>query len=352
MVAPFRYTVGAAQIIFGRGSLSRLAEAIAGQGGTRALILSTQHQKAEAERIAASLGPLAAGLFADAAMHTPVDVTERAMAAYNRAGADCVVAIGGGSTIGLGKAIAYRNDAPQIVVATTYAGSEVTPILGQTENGQKTTVRGPGILPEVVIYDPELTLGLPVNISVSSGLNAMAHAVEGLYAQDRNPISSMMAIEGLHALKQALPQIVNTPGDIESRSEALYGSWLCGTVLGAVGMALHHKLCHTLGGSFDLPHAETHAVILPHSAAYNAVAATDALKPAADLFGGSLGGGLYDFAASIGAPMRLRDLGMKEADLHPAAELAARNPYWNPRPIERDAIRALLQSAWEGARPR
>ncbi len=243
-----------------------------------------------------------------------------------------MVAIGGGSTIGLGKAIAYRNDAPQIVVATTYAGSEVTPILGQTENGQKTTVRGPGILPEVVIYDPELTLGLPVNISVSSGLNAMAHAVEGLYAQDRNPISSMMAVEGLRALKQALPQIVNAPGDIEPRSEALYGSWLCGTVLGAVGMALHHKLCHTLGGSFDLPHAETHAVILPHSAAYNAEAAADALEPATDLFGGSLGGGLYDFAASIGAPLALRDLGMKEADLDPAAELAAQNPLLEPAP--------------------
>ncbi|UWM78145.1 maleylacetate reductase (plasmid) [Rhizobium sp. WSM4643] len=352
MVAPFKYTGSAAQIFFGSGSLNRLADAMTGQGRKRALILSTPHQKAEAERIAASLGPLAAGLFHHATMHTPVNVTERAMATYNAAGADCVVAIGGGSTIGLGKAIAYRNDALQIVVATTYAGSEVTPILGQTENGQKTTVRGAGILPEVVIYDPELTLGLPVNMSVSSGLNAMAHAVEGLYARDRNPISSMMAVEGLRALKQALPQIVNAPGDIESRSEALYGSWLCGTVLGAVGMALHHKLCHTLGGSFDLPHAETHAIILPHSAAYNAEAAMDALEPAAYLFGGSLGGGLYDFAASIGAPMALRDLGMKEADLDRAAELAEQNPYWNPRPIEREAIRALLQSAWEGARPR
>ena len=352
MVAPFRYTASAAEIIFGSGSLSRLAEAVAGQGGKRALILSTRHQKQEAERIAASLGPLAAGLFHEAAMHTPVDVTERAMARYNQAGADCVVAIGGGSTIGLGKAIAYRNDAPQIVVATTYAGSEVTPILGQTENGQKTTVRGAGILPEVVIYDPELTLSLPVEISVSSGLNAMAHAVEGLYAEDRNPISSMMAIEGLRALKHALPQIVQAPRDIEARSEALYGSWLCGTVLGTVGMALHHKLCHTLGGSFGLPHAETHAVVLPHSADYNAAAATDALRPAAELFGGSLGRGLYDFAASIGAPLALRDLGMKEADLDRAAEIAARNPYWNPRPIEGKAIRALLQSAWEGARPR
>ena len=239
---------------------------------------------------------------------------------------------GGGSTIGLGKAIAYRNDAPQIVVATTYAGSEVTPILGQTENGVKTTVRDARILPEVVIYDPDLTLGLPVAMSVTSGLNAMAHAVEALYAQDRNPVSSLMAVEGIRALKEALPRIMADPTEASARSQALYGSWLCGTVLGTVGMALHHKLCHTLGGSFDLPHAETHAIVLPHSAAYNAAAAADALQPAADLFGGSVGGGLYDFAASLGAPLALRDLGLQEADLDRAADLAVRNPYWNPRP--------------------
>ncbi|CAN7662440.1 maleylacetate reductase [Neorhizobium sp. LjRoot104] len=351
MVSPFLYTVDPARIIFGSGSVERLAEAIGTQGCKRALVLSTRPQQAMAQEIAAGLGPLAAGLFADATMHTPVEVTERAMAAFADAAADCVVAIGGGSTIGLGKAIAHRNDTPQIVVATTYAGSEVTPILGQTENGLKTTVRHSGILPEVVIYDPDLTLGLPVAMSVNSGLNAMAHAIEGLYARDRNPISSMMAIEGIRALKDALPQIIKDPHDTGSRSDALYGSWLCGTVLGAVGMALHHKLCHTLGGSFDLPHAETHAIMLPHSAAYNAVEAADALKPAADLFCGSLGAGLHDFAASLGAPMALRDLGLKEAELDRAADLAVRMPYWNPRPVERHAIRALLQGAWEGARP-
>jgi len=285
-------------------------------------------------------------------MHTPVSVTEEALAAFSRACADCVVSYGGGSTIGLGKAIAWRNDTPQIVVATTYAGSEVTPILGETEGGLKTTKRDPRILPETVIYDPELTTGLSVAMSVASGLNAMAHAVEALYAQDRNPISSLQAVEGIRALKRALPLIVKAPADIEARSSALYGSWLCGTVLGTVGMALHHKLCHTLGGSFDLPHAETHAILLPHSAAYNAVAAVDELAPVAELFGGSAGGGLYDFAASLGAPLALRELGFAERNLDKAADLAVQNPYWNPRPIERDAIRALLQQAWEGERPR
>jgi maleylacetate reductase len=179
----------------------------------------------------------------------------------------------------------------------------------------------------------------------------MAHAVEALYAQDRNPVSSLMAVEGIRALKEALPRIVADPAEAPARSQALYGSWLCGTVLGTVGMALHHKLCHTLGGSFDLPHAETHAIVLPHSAAYNAAAAADALQPAADLFGGSVGGGLYDFAAFLGAPLALRDLGLQEADLDRAADLAVRNPYWNPRPIEREAVRALLQRAWAGTRP-
>jgi maleylacetate reductase len=139
--------------------------------------------------------------------------------------------------------------------------------------------------------------------------------------------------------------------DTEARSAALYGSWLCGTVLGSVGMALHHKLCHTLGGSFDLPHAETHAIMLPHSAAYNATAAKDALQPVADLFGGSVGIGLYNFAASLGAPLALKDLGLAETDLDRAADLAVKNPYWNPRPVERTAVRDLLQRAWAGTRP-
>lgn len=351
MIPPFTYAINPGRIVFGPGSIEQTGEELARLGCSRALILATPFQQADAGRLAEALGPLAAGVFAGAAMHTPVAVTEEAMAAYDAAGADCVVAYGGGSTIGLGKAIAWRNDAPQIVVATTYAGSEVTPILGQTENGLKTTMRDAKILPEVVIYDPDLTLGLPVAMSVASGLNAMAHAVEGVYAQDANPISAMQAVEGIRALRDALPRIVAAPRDAGARAGALYGSWLCGTVLGTVGMALHHKLSHTLGGSFDLPHAETHAVLLPHTAAYNAEAAAGALAPVAVLFGGALGGGLHDFAAGLGAPLALRDLGLAEGELDRAADLAVKNPYWNPRPVERAAIRALLQRAWEGSRP-
>lgn len=350
-MGPFVHIASPGRVVFAAGAVSKVGEEIDRLGCTRAMILSTPFQKPDAEALAERTGTRAAVIFAEAAMHTPVEVTGRAMEAYEASRADCVVALGGGSTIGLGKAIAWRNDAPQIVVATTYAGSEVTDILGQTEGGRKTTVRDPKIRPEVVIYDPDLTLGLPVAMSVASGLNAMAHAIEGLYAPDTNPITSLLAVEGLRALKSALPVIVKTPQDTDARSEALYGSWLCGVVLGSAAMSLHHKLCHTLGGGFDLPHAQTHAILLPHTAAYNARAAKDQLAPAAALFGGDLGGGLYDFAAGIGAPLSLKDLGMKASDLGRAADMATQNPYANPREVTRDGIMTLLTHAFSGIRP-
>ena len=347
----FSYAGSPARIVFADGASHTVATWIEKAGCRRALVLSTPHQKADAEALAAEIGPLAVGVFAGATMHTPVDVTEAAMQVVAQTGADCVVSLGGGSTTGLGKAIAYRTDLLQIVIPTTYAGSEVTSILGQTEAGRKTTVRDDRILPEIVIYDPLLTHGLPVGMSVTSGLNAMAHAVEGLYAQDNNPVSTLMALEGLKAFAASLPVIVRDKANAEARAQALYSAWLCGTVLGAVGMALHHKICHTLGGAFDMPHAETHAVMLPHTAAFNAEAARQALAPAAALFGGSIGGGLWDFAHSIGAPMTLRGLGMTEDMLDRAATLAVDNPYWNPRPIDQASIRRLLRDAWEGRRP-
>ena len=195
------------------------------------------------------------------------------------------MAIGGGSTTGLGKAIALRTDLPQIVLPTSYAGSEMTPVVGQTSGGIKTTQSSPKILPEIVIYDVDLTMTMPPKLSATSGINAIAHAVEALYARDRNPVISLMAQEGIRTLAQALPKICAQPDDRAARTDALYGAWLSGICLGAVGMALHHKLCHTLGGSFNLPHAETHTVILPHALAYNAPAAPDAMARIATALG-------------------------------------------------------------------
>ncbi|MBO6717316.1 MAG: maleylacetate reductase [Rhizobiaceae bacterium] len=350
-IAPFTYRSRASLVDFGEGSIARVGDWLDRLGCKAAMILSTPQQADDANALAGRLGDRAVGVFTGATMHTPVVVTEKAVAEAGRLGADSVVSLGGGSTTGLGKAIALRTGLKQVVVPTTYAGSEVTDILGQTEGGKKTTIRDEKVVPEVVIYDPQLTLGLPVGMSVTSGLNAMAHAAEGLYASDRNPVTSLLALEGLRALKTALPAIVASPRDPDARGKALYGAWMCGIVLGSVAMALHHKLCHTLGGSFDTPHAETHAIMLPHTVHFNEQAVPDLLAPAAALFGGSAGGGLWDFAKSIGAPLALGDLGLAEHDLDSAAEMATANPYENPRAIDRSSIRDLLQRAWEGARP-
>ncbi|MEM7717637.1 MAG: maleylacetate reductase [Pseudomonadota bacterium] len=350
-MSAFTYTSAPHRIVFGSGTLNSLTKELRGAGCKRSLVLSTPFQKNDAEELAAVLGSACAGVFANAAMHTPVEVTEQAIQVFSNSGADSIVAYGGGSTVGLGKALAFRTGCTQIVIPTTYAGSEVTPILGQTENGKKTTTRDPKILPDIVIYDPKLSATLPVKMSIASGLNAMAHAVEALYAKDRNPISSLMANEGLRSLKSALKSIYETPDNEKARSEALYGAWLCGSVLGAVGMSLHHKLCHTLGGSFDLPHAETHAILLPHTAAYNQIEAKDELKYATKLFGGNLGSGLHSFAQSIEAPLALADLGMPKRAIDTAAKLATENPYWNPRQVDLAGIHDLLTRAWEGIPP-
>ena len=350
---PFTYTGVPSRVVFGSGALDRVAEEVRALGCGRALVLSTPQQADAGHDLLHRLGRLGAGLFTEAAMHTPVEITERAMLVVGDLDADCTVALGGGSTTGLGKAIALRTDLPQIVIPTTYAGSEATPILGETKGGLKTTQRSPRILPEVIIYDVDLTLTLPAALSATSGMNAIAHAVEGLYTRDANPIVSLMAEEGIRALATALPAIARDPGDRDARSDALYGAWLCGVVLGSVGMALHHKLCHTLGGTFDLPHADTHTVILPHAAAYNAAAAPQAMARVARALGvPDAPQGLYDLAVRLGAPLALKDIGMPEDGLDRAADLAVADPYWNPRPIERAAVRALLDDAFFGRPPR
>ncbi|WP_416972147.1 maleylacetate reductase [Streptomyces sp. 4F14] len=348
---PFTHTAAPTRIVFGRGALARIGDEVERLGCRRALVLTTPQQREQGIELVAALGSLAAGAFDGATMHTPVAVTEEATVRLAELDADCVVAFGGGSTTGLGKAVASRTGVPQVVVPTTYAGSEVTPILGETEGGVKTTRSGPEILPDTVIYDPDLTDGLPVPLSVTSGLNAMAHALEGLYARDGSPVFSAFAEQGLRAFHDALPALLDHPGDQDARDLALYGAWMCGTVLGGVGMSIHHKICHTLGGSLDLPHAETHAVLLPHTIGYVAEAAADALIPAVDIFDDPLGAALFDFASSLRAPQRLRDLGVAESDLDTVTDLALAKPYWSPRPLEHQGIRSVLHDAWAGKRP-
>lgn len=351
MMRDFTFPGLATRVVFGSGTISQVGEEVARLGHSRAFVLCTPHQKAEADALAAQLGALSGGVFAGAAMHTPVDVTERALSAFAASGATAVVSLGGGSTTGLGKAVATRTGADQVVIPTTYAGSEMTDILGETVDGKKTTRRDASIRPEVVIYDVDLTLTLPVAMTMTSGMNAIAHAMEAFYAADRNPIIELMCRDALAAFKQGLPQLKENPLDRDARAQALYGAWLCSTALGYVTMALHHKLAHVLGGSFNTPHAETHAILLPHTAAFNAVAVPDLLAPLTQTFGSNPGAGLWDFAKQIGAPLRLSDLGLTLADLDRAADIAVLNPYSNPRAFDRTDIRNLLQAAYDGQRP-
>ena len=348
----FVYTALPTRVVFGLDALNRLPEEVERLGAQRALVLSTPEQRASAEDVARRLGERAAGVYDKAVMHTPIEAASAARRVAAELKADCCVAIGGGSTTGLGKAIALTSSLPILAIPTTFAGSEMTPIQGITEGGVKKTLRDLRMLPKTVIYDPRLLLTLPARIAGPSGMNGIAHCVEALYAQEANPVTSLMAEEGIRALAHSLPLVVRQPQDLEARSEALYGAWLAGLSLGAVGMALHHKLCHTLGGTFNLPHAETHTIVLPHAARYNAQAASEAMARVARAMGvADAPGGLYDLAKSIGAPLALKDIGMPAEGLDRAAELAVTNPYWNPRPLERGALRELLQAAWEGRRP-
>jgi maleylacetate reductase len=352
LVNAFTYNALPSRVVFGAGALAQLGAEIDRLGAKRAFLLSTPEQAEQARRVAGMLGERAAGIFPHAVMHVPIETARLARAEAARLGADCAVAIGGGSTTGLGKAIALDSGLPIVAIPTTYAGSEMTPIYGLTEAGVKKTGRDPRVLPRTVIYDPELTLSLPLGMSVTSGINAIAHAVEGLYAQDHNPVVDLMAEEGIRALAAGLRRLKHDGQDTTARSDCLYGAWLCGSVLGAVGMALHHKLCHTLGGSFDLPHAQTHTIVLPHALAYNARAVPSALTRIERALGErDAPVALQRLARDLGAPTALRDIGLPEGDLDRVTELAMSNAYWNPRPLEPRALRALLQRAWEGAVP-
>ncbi len=348
----FTYTGLPSRVIFGAGSIAQLPAEVERLGATRALLLSTPEQGESVRKVAASLGKRAAGVYDKAAMHVPIEIAQDARRVAKELGADCCVTVGGGSTTGLGKAIALTTDLPILAVPTTYAGSEMTTIYGLTEGGAKKTGRDVRVLPRTVIYDPALTLSLPPALSAASGMNAIAHCVEALYAHDGNPINALIAEEGVRALGAALPAVVEEPSNLEARAVALYGAWLAGVSFASVGMALHHKLCHVLGGSFNMPHAETHAIVLPHAAHYNRDHAREAMARVARALGArDAAGGLYDLEAKLGIKLRLSDIGLKESDLERAAKIATEAPYPNPRKVEYDGVLALLREAYFGRRP-
>jgi maleylacetate reductase len=351
-VRPFVYHASPSRVVFGSGTVVHLADEARALHLSRILVLSTPEQVELARLAERHLGRLTVAVFDGAVMHTPVAVTESALAIARSHKADGFCAIGGGSATGLCKALALRTDLPQIVVPTTYAGSEMTMILGQTEHGSKTTLRDPKVLPETVIYDVDLTLSLPPLFSGVSGINAIAHAVEALYVRETNPVLALIAQEGIAALYRSLPLVARHPGDRDARAVALYGAWLCALCLGQGGVALHHKLCHVLGGLFDLPHAQTHAIILPHVLAYNAPAIPEAISFIKKAVGRDQpAAALFELTQSVGAPTALRDIGMPNDGIGRAIEAAMTTPYWNPRALQPQILHRLLNHAWEGVRP-
>ncbi|MBC9731185.1 maleylacetate reductase [Streptomyces sp. TRM68367] len=349
----FSYEALPTRVVFRPGAAVSATPGEAERLGLRRLLVICGSRGADTARaVAAALGPACAGLHDGARMHVPAEVAHRAVEVAHAAGADGIVAVGGGSSIGLGKAIALRTGLPLIAVPSTYSGSEMTPVWGLTEHGVKRTGRNPAVLPRSVVYDPGLTLSLPVPLSVTSGVNALAHAVEALYAPDTSPLIALLAEEGVRAMARALPEVAAGPESLEARSRALYGAWLCGSCLGATTMGLHHKLCHVLGGTFGLPHAETHTVVLPYALAYNTPAAPQAAATVARaLDADDAPRALRDLAVGLGAPRSLAELGLAEIDLPDAAERTAGESYANPRKVTGGGVLAVLRAAYEGAEP-
>lgn len=363
------------RVVFGRGTLQKLPEEAALLGGKKAFLLSTPQQTDQLDHLKALLAGsdvAVAGVFTEATMHTPAGITEKAIKALGEATAatdgsadsasasasTVLVSIGGGSTIGLGKAMSIRTGLAHICIPTSYAGSEMTPILGETADGRKTTRSDPRILPRTVLYDVDLTGTLPRTMRATSGINALAHAVEALYTQNASPVVSAMAGEAIRSLAVSLPKLATdvpsgdkSPERTQAEEDALYGAWLCGMCLGNVSMSIHHKLCHVLGGSFNLPHGETHTAVLPHSLSYVAPKIGPVMDKLAGILPDSNGDamvGLNGLLAKLPVKLALRDYGFREEDIDKAADIALSQPYWSPRPLEREAIREVIRRIWAG----
>ena len=340
------------RVCFGSGAAAtHIHREIARLGGSRIMVISSERDASQAEKITAEVPVVLR--YHDVVMHVPVEVAERGRVAAAAAGADVVVAIGGGSTTGLAKAIAMTSGLPIIAVPTTYAGSEATAVWGLTTGDVKTTGTDLTVLPKVVVYDATLTLTLPVNMSVASGLNALAHCIDSLWAPKADPINATLATEGIRSLAAGLPRVVADPADLSGREHTLYAAYVSAVAFASAGSALHHKICHVLGGRYNLPHAQTHATVLPYVLAFNGPAAPEAESRIAEALGTETAlEGLQALRAKLDAPRALRDYGLAESDIPGAAEaITASVPPSNPRPVSAADLERLLRAAWAGADP-
>jgi alcohol dehydrogenase class IV len=343
----------AQRVVFASGeAAARVRAEMERLGASRVMVIASAAEAGLAEAVTAGLPVVLR--WDEVVMHVPVEVAERARAAAAAHGADLLLSVGGGSTTGLAKAIALTSGLPILAVPTTYAGSEATSVWGLTERARKTTGAEARVLPRSVVYDATLTVSLPVPMSVASGLNALAHCVDAMWGPRVDPIDRALAGEGIRALAAGLPAVAADPSGLEGREQALYGTYLSAVAFSSAGSGLHHKICHVLGGRYDLPHAQTHAVVLPHVLAFNAPAAPEAEQRIAAAFGAdSAIEGLQRLRRAVGAPTALRDYGMTETDADTAVQAVLDAvPDGNPRPVTAEDVRRLLRAAWRGADPR
>lgn len=334
------------RVLIGPGARRSVPAEVERLRAERAFVVATRSAGQAADECLAALGRRAVGRFDGAVVHTPVHVTDEALDLVVQARADVVIAFGGGSATGLSKALSVRTGLPQVVVPTSYAGSEVTPVLGETRDGVKTTRRDPVILPRTVVYDPELTLSMPHGLTLTSALNALAHAVEALWAVDASAYTDALATEAISSVVQALPRVLEAPTGLSGREQLQAGAWLAGCCLAQTRMGLHHQLAHVLGGSFVLPHAELHALLLPHVTAYNLPAVPAVRERLARAVGGDPTDVLAALAAQHDGHRRLRDLDVPRDALGAVAERVTAAPYPNPAPVDVDSVTALLERAW------
>jgi alcohol dehydrogenase class IV len=340
------------RVIFAAGARSKTGEELDRLGASRVMVIATPTQAGLAADLARLIGERAGIVYPGAQLHTPTNVTEAALTAVSSVQADGLVAIGGGTAIGLSKAIALRTDLPQLVIPTTFAGSEMTPTLVETERGVKTTQRSARVLPETVIFDPELVSALPASVAGPSAMNAIANAVEALCAPGGDPLTALMAEESIRALGAALPRILAEAPDKDAWTEALYGSWLAGASIGSTGMGVHHKICDVLVGAFDLSHADVHCVMAPHTAVFARRAALKAMARIGRALGGEDGpSALYDLMLKAANHDSLRAMGLTRAALEKAADLTLEHPYEEARRATREDILDMLLAAYEGKRP-
>jgi maleylacetate reductase len=344
MAAPFTHDIPSQRVVFAPGAVARVADEAARLGMTRALVIATPGSGARlGQRLVDILGPRAAALHAQAVVHVPKAVADAGLAAARATQADGLVAAGGGAAIGLAKIIARDLALPILAVPTTYSGSEATPIWGMSEGERKFTGKDVAVLPRVIVYDPELTFALPAAVSAASAMNGIAHCVEGLWVADRTPYLMALATDATRRFGAHLPRVIADGNDREARGECLVAAWLAGVVLTA-GTALQHKLAHVLGG-LGLPHAETHAIILPHVTRFNLAAAPEARTRLADALGGDGADRLAQMLRGLPIPQKLADVGFERGKTDFVANEIAKLAITAPRAVSADDVRTLLAAA-------